>query len=230
MKLCKPMRLNRYLVASVLATGLLFTLPVPEAAAADCQAPDDAPSYRVNVNVDVGQPTIYNHRSKAQLGSSNAHGRRRQVLGTMQGDVDLRWFINFKVEPFGNGNCFWVSVVDVELSYQQLDVNIAAEYEPGSCQYEAILDHEKEHVQVAQKILSPYAQQIQQALTTLSIPTRDLPALADSEEQARAQVQSVLRQTLLPVHDQMSRLVRERQADVDTLENYRRTWRQCRKW
>lgn len=222
-------RLRRYLLATVFVAAIL-TVSAPDARAADCQAPADAPGFVANVDVDIGQPSIYNHRSKAQLGTSNSHGRRRQILGTMQGDVDLRWFINYKVEPYGNGNCFWVSVVNVELTYQQLDVNIAAEYEPGSCQYEAILDHEKEHVQVAQRILSPYAQQITQALTTLSIPTRDLPALADSPEQARAQVQAVLRQTLLPVHQRMNQLVRERQAEVDTLDNYRRTWRQCRKW
>ena len=223
------MGLQRILPAALVA-AVYFALSAPDAAAADCQAPEDAPGYQINVDVDIGQPTIYNHRTKAQLGSSNAHGRRRQILGTMQGDVDLRWFISYKVEPFGNHNCFWVAAVNVELSYHQLDVNIAAEYEPGSCQYEAILDHEKEHVQVAQRILSPYAQQIRQALTTLSIPTRDLPALADSPEQARAQVQAVLRQTLVPVHNQMNQIVREQQADVDTLENYRRTWRQCRRW
>ena len=30
-------------------------------------------------------------------GASSVHGRRRNILGTMQGNVDLRWFINYKV-------------------------------------------------------------------------------------------------------------------------------------
>jgi hypothetical protein len=178
----------------------------------------------------VGTPKIYNDRTKAQLGTSNSHGRQRQVLGTMQGNVDLRWFINYQVTEVSNGTCFWVASADVELSYHQLDVNIAAEYKPGSCQYAAILDHEKQHVRVAQKIMSPYAQQIKQALTTLSIPTPDLPSVADSPEQAREEVQEVFRRVLLPVRDQMNKLVRARQAEVDTLQNYRRTFKQCRRW
>jgi phosphoenolpyruvate carboxylase len=123
-----------------------------------------------------------------------------------------------------------VAGANVELSYHQLDVNIAAEYEPGSCQYEAILEHELEHVAVAQQIMSPYAQQIEQALTTLSIPTPDLPSIADSPDQARAEVQEVFRRVLLPVRDQMNQLVRARQADVDTPENYRWTFKKCRRW
>ena len=223
------MYFRRYLLAISIA-GVFFVASPHDAAAEECKSPDDADRFIVNVDVDIGAPRIRNHRSKAQLGSTNSHGRRRQILGTMQGEVDLRWFIKYQIEDFQDGSCFWVESANVELSYHQLDVNIAAEYEPGSCQYEAILDHEKEHVVIAQNILSPYAQQIRAALTTLSIPTPDLPAVADSPEQARAQVQAVFRRVLLPVREQMSQLVRARQAEVDTRENYRRTFRQCRRW
>ncbi len=223
------MYFRRYLLAISIAV-VFFAASAQDAAAEECKSPDDAESFKVNVDVDAGVPNIRNHRSKAQLGGTNSHGRRRQILGTMQGEVDLRWFINYHIEDFQDGSCYWVASANVELSYHQLDVNIASEYEPGSCQYEAILDHEKEHVVVAQNILSPYAQQIRAALTTLSIPTPDLPAVADSPAEARAQVQAVFRRVLLPVRDQMSRLVRARQADVDTRENYRRTFRQCRRW
>ncbi|NKB49167.1 MAG: hypothetical protein GKS02_07370 [Alphaproteobacteria bacterium] len=223
------MQIYRHLLTVLLAAIFLTAAP-HQAAAAECEAPDDARRYEINVKVDVGTPKIYNNRSKAQLGTSISHGRRGQILGTMLGNVDLRWFINYKVEEIANGTCFWVANANVELSYHQLDINIASEYEPGSCQYEAILDHEKEHVVVAQRILSPYAQQIQQVLTTLSIPTADLPSVADSPEEAQAQVQEVFRRVLLPVRDQMNQRVRAQQAEVDTRENYARTFRQCRRW
>ena len=71
---------------------------------------------------------------------------------------------------------------------------------------------------------------VEQALTTLSIPTPDLPSIADSPDQARAEVQEVFRRVLLPVRDQMNQLVRARQADVDTPENYRWTFKKCRRW
>ena len=223
------MHFRRHCLAVFIAAACIAA-SAQGAAAADCRAPEDTASFKINVDIDVGQPKIYNHLSKAQLSGSSTHGRRRQILGTMQGNVDLRWFINYKVEPYQDVSCFWVASANVELSYHQLDVNIAAEYEPGSCQYEAILDHEREHVQIAQIILQPYAQQIRAALTTLAIPTRDIPAVAASPEAARAEVQAVFRRVLLPVRDKMNRVVRARQAEVDTRENYRRTFRQCRRW
>ena len=223
------MRLSLHLLAFLLAAAW-FVATSSSAEAAGCIASDDAQDFKVNVDVDVGQPNIYNNLSKAQLGTSNTHGRRVQVLGTAQTNFELRWAIKYQVREWRNVYCFWVATADVAISYHQLDVNIAAEYEPGSCQYEAVLDHENEHVDVAHNIMSPYAQQIQQALTTLAIPTAHLPSLANSPEIAREEVEEVFRRTLFPVRDQMIRLLRERQAEVDTIENYRRTWRQCRKW
>lgn len=223
------MRFRRNLLAcSIAAAG--FAATTSGAAAAECRSPDDAGSLEVHVDIDAGEPNVYNHLSKAQLGTSNSHGRRRQVLGTTQSGVDLRWFINYQVEEISNGYCFWIANIDVEVSYQQLDVNIAAEFDPTSCQYKAVLDHEYEHVAVAQSIMQPYAQKIYAALTTLSIPTADLPAVADSPQEARAHVSEVLRRSLFPVRDEMSRVLRAKQAEVDTLQNYRRTWKRCRRW
>jgi len=229
MGLRESMRFRRHFMAVCFAAAC-FAAFTNGAGAAECQSPDDAGSFEVNVHIDPGKSKISNNLSKAQLSGYNSHGRRRQILGTMQGDVDLRWFIKYEIEEFGDSNCFWVASADVELAYRQLDVNIASEYEPGSCQYEAILDHENEHVQVARSIMGPYAQQIYASLTTLSIPTPDLPSVADSPEQARAEVHKVFKRLLTPVRDKMHRVLRAKQAEVDTRENYRRTFRQCRRW
>jgi len=216
------------LVFFIAAAG--FAATSNGAAAAGCKAPRDAGDFEVNVNIDVAEPNVSNQLSKAQLGSTNSHGRRRQILGTTQSGLELRWSISYRVRDWKNVYCFWVARADVEIAYHQLDVNIASEYEPGSCQYEAVLDHEYEHVEVAQKIMQPYAQQISAALTSLAIPTSHLPSVANSPEDAREEVEAVFRRTLNPVRDKINRALTVNQAVVDTRENYARTWRRCRKW
>jgi len=223
MRFCRPNLVVCFVVTC-------FAAPAQGAAAVECRSPDDAGSFEVEVHIDAGETQISNNLSKAQLSGALSHGRRRNILGVMQGNVDLSWHINYKIEEYRDGVCFWVTSVDVQLAYRQLDVHIASEYEPGSCQYEAILDHEKEHVTVARRIMSPYAQQIRASLTTLSIPTPDLPSVADSPEEARAQVNEVFRRQLMPVRKRMFLVLRARQAEVDTRENYGRTFRQCRRW
>ena len=220
----------RYQLLAYLFAAAWFVASTDGASAAGCRAPRDAGDFRVHVDVDVGEPIVFNTMNKAQLGTTNIHGRRGQILGTTESGFELRWSISYEVANWRNVYCFWTASAEVELSYQQLDVNIAAEYEPGSCQYEAVLDHENEHVAVAQSIMRPYARQIHQALTSLAIPTSHLPSVANTPEDAREEVEEVFRRTLLPVRDNMIQLLQQQQAEVDTLENYRRTWRRCRKW
>jgi hypothetical protein len=223
------MRLRYFFLAFFFATGW-FIASTEDSAAAGCRAPRDAADYQVNVDVQVGEPRVFNHMSKAELGTTNSHGGERQILGTTQSGFSLRWSINYQVSNWRSVYCFWTSSADVELTYKALDVNIASEYEPGSCQYEAVLDHELEHVQVAQDIMHPFAQELRTALSSLAIPTAHLPDVANTPEYAREEVEEAFRRTLLPVRDQMAQLLATRQEEVDSLENYQRTWARCQRW
>jgi hypothetical protein len=223
------MRLRNHFLALLCAVAW-FGVSTDGASAAGCRAPRDAGDFAVIVKVDVGEPNVYNSMSKAQLGTSNTHGRERQILGTTNSGLKLRWSISYQIRDWKNVYCFWVASAEVEISYHQLDVNIASEYEPGSCQYGAVLDHEYEHVQVAQSVMQPYTRQIQQALTSLAIPTSHLPSVANSPEDAREEVEEVFRRTLGPVREKIDRLLQVNQAVVDTKENYRKTFRRCEKW
>lgn len=214
----------------VALVALWFAVPSSDATAAECEAPDSAAGFAVDIQIEVEEPKIYNNLSKAELGTSNSHGRRSQILGTTQSGVRLSLKTQDKYLQNRDGYCFWVEQAVVKLSYHQLDVHIASDYQPLSCQYEAVLDHEREHVAVAQGIMQPYKQQISAALTTLSIPTRDIPSHADSPEEVRATIKQVFEDALYPVIERMNQVMAERQAEVDTIENYRRTWRRCRSW
>ena len=223
------MRIRYHLVAIVIAaTG--FVASVDGASAAGCRAPRDASDFEVRVDIDTGAPNVYNNMSKAELGTANIYGGLHQILGTTQSGLELRWSISYQVANWKNVYCVWAASTDVKLSYQQLDVNIASEYAPGSCQYEAVLDHENEHVEVAQRVMQPYAQQIQRALTSVEIPTSRSPTAVNTPEDARAEVEATFKRTLLPVRDQLIRTLKEQQAHVDTPDSYRRTAQRCSNW
>ncbi len=223
------MRLRFHLLAFLFAAAGIAA-SANGASAAGCRAPRSAADFEVRVDIDVGEANVYNNLSKADLGTSNSHGRLRQILGTTQSGLELNWSIKYQYRRWRNVYCLWAASADVALSYQQLDVNIASEYAPGSCQYEAVLDHENEHVEVAQRVMQPYAQQIRRALTSIDIPTAHVPAVANSPEDVREEVEQAFRRTLLPVRDQLIRVLKEQQAHVDTVDNYRRTSQRCRQW
>lgn len=208
-----------------------FALPSGPAAAAECQAPADAGGFEVRVDFDIKKPDIYHNLSKADLGTTNFHGRRGQILGNTQSSEELRLSSKIEFVERDGVVCFWVTRAEVDISLKQLDVYIATDYEAGSCKYEAVLDHENEHVAVAQSVTGAYAQGVEAALTTArSIPTAERPALAGSPDEARARVNALFQQTLAPVRDKMARVLKAKQAQVDTEENYRKTWQRCSRW
>ena len=223
------MHLRYHLLAIVIAVAGLAA-STDGASAAGCRAPRNTTDFEVRVDIDTGAPNVYNNMSKADLGTSNIYGGLHQILGTTQSGIELRWSISYQVSNWKNVYCVWAASADVDLSYQQLDVNIASEYVPGSCQYEAVLDHENEHVEVAQRVMQPYARQIQRALTSLEIPTARAPVAVNTPDDARAEVEAAFQRTLRPVRDQLVQTLREQQAHVDTPENYRRTAQRCSNW
>lgn len=223
------MRVRHQLFAFLIA-AVWFGASTDGAAAAGCRAPKNTSDFAVNIDVDIGEPSISNSMSKAQLGTSSFHGREGQILGNTRSGLELRWSFNYQVTRWQHVYCVWAADTDISLSYQQLDVNIASEYSPGSCQYEAVLDHENEHVEVAQRVMQPYARQIRQALTSVNIPTPRVAIVANTPELAQAAIEDAFRRTLIPVRDQLIRTLNEQQAHVDTLDNYRRTWQRCSKW
>jgi len=219
-----------YLVPAFLLATAGFAATADDASAAGCRAPRNSSDFEVRVDIDTGRPIVYNQLSKSELGTSNLHGRNHQILGNTQSGLELRWSINYQVSNWRNVYCVWAASADVKLSYQQLDINIAREYLPGSCEYEAVLDHENEHVEVAQRVMRPYARQIQQALTSLDIPTARAAAVVNSPEDARTEIEAAFQRTLQPVRDQLVRALKQQQSYVDSPENYRRTAQRCQNW
>ncbi len=125
--------------------------------------------------MNVGEPIVDNTRSKAALGTVARHGRSYRLLGRTDAGLIMKWDVRYGVVPHGSGYCVWVANIDLLLAHQVLDVYVASEYAPGSCQYQAILAHEYEHVDVAKRVMRGYEQRIRSALTSLSIPRPGLP-------------------------------------------------------
>ncbi len=143
---------------------------------------------------------------------------------------EVKFATEYSVVPFGNKFCFWVQSIPVTLRYPPIEIYIAKEFGTRSCQYQAVLDHEKDHVRVAQDNLERYYPRMRSALTSLLIPTGRAPQIVASPEQAKREVDALIRKLLWPVSRNMFADVNKAQAAVDSPEEYRRVQRRCRNW
>jgi hypothetical protein len=69
------------------------------------------------------------------------------------------------------GYCVYLSEVNAEYGYRSHDVFVASEYRPGTCEYNAILDHENQHVAINRATVREAGpalrQELEQSLQTM---------------------------------------------------------------
>ncbi len=187
-------------------------------------------AYDVNMHIDVPQARLHRDRTRAQLNNISFHSPRARVLGLANTGLQFKWRVNYTSSAFGDAFCFWVNRVDLTLRYPSPDIYVAREYRPGTCQYGAILEHEREHYRISRAVLRRYAPRLQTALASLTIPTGLRPVLVDSPKAAGEKVQALMRRHVDPIHREMDRSLRKAQAEIDSPAEYRRTFNQCRDW
>ena len=193
--------------------------------------PPQTGSYRVAVPIEMPSVTIHHDRSRAQLGLLAFHGPTNRVLGVTASKLRAGTATHYSNRPLeGEGTCFWVDHIEVMLRYEALDIYIASDYTRGSCQYQAILSHEKKHAKVAQGYLDDYVQVIRSALASLAIPKPRDPRLVGSVTEAQEKTQATIEKLLQPVVAKLRKTMEEAQNRIDSRAEYRRVEKQCAKW
>ncbi|HSR55255.1 MAG TPA: tetratricopeptide repeat protein [Alphaproteobacteria bacterium] len=189
----------------------------------------DAP-YHIDIKAEF-PPVKFDHtRSIADLGKISGAGHRRRILGLMKPDFRLRTLPRSESLSSGGQYCFWISGFEVILRYAQVHVYVAREYAKGSCEYDAILEHEMEHVTVARKNLEEYAPRIRDALERGSVPTAQTPIIVASAADAARDVKEISRENLEPIYRSMLRALYIAQRKVDSPQSYAAVFRKCSNW
>jgi len=212
-----------------LALALLGVGWAGPALAAVC--PSENGRYRVEVQIEMPPVTLHHDHSRAQLGLLAFHGPTDRILGVTASKLRAGTSTHYGNRPVqGEGVCFWVDHIEVMLRYEALDIYIASDYTRASCQYRAILTHEKRHAEVARSYLDDYVQNIRSALASLAIPKPRDPRLVESVTAAQEKTQATIEKLLQPVIAKLRKDMEEAQNRIDSPAAYRRVETQCPKW
>lgn len=115
-------------------------------------------------------------------------------------------------------------VVDVKLAFEPMVVYISREQQPGSCQFSTTLQHELQHVAVYRDFLSSAAGEIE---TKLRSEFGNRIFYFDSEADAQVGIEKETSERVGPFVERAMRVVEDRQAPLDTREEYDRLERLC---
>src|SRR5262249_18424769 len=66
--------------------------------------------------------------------------------------------------PIAGGYCVYITNVGAQFGWQRMEVYVAAEFQPESCEYRTVLDHENQHVAINKATVKEYAPKARGAL------------------------------------------------------------------
>ena len=118
--------------------------------------------------------------------------------------------------------------VTLRLGYDQMLVHILDRYRPGSCQYEAVYEHEQEHVRInfdtLQRYLPPIEAAVRRAIDT------QFPVRAASTAEAEQMASRILSTALDQAVQVMLADRNARHQQLDSPDSYRWTANRCPTW
>ena len=145
--------------------------------------------------------------------------------GTLASQTDLRLSL---VERPSGAVCGTVIAATVTLGIEHLMVSVARDYPGGSCEYEVIVRHEAQHVDIHYRTLDEYAPRIERELAR-AVKARPVAMGFDSAE-LRETFTRRTDVTQLPSFKAMLQTLSKRHGEIDTPESYRRARAECSNW
>ncbi len=168
----------------------------------------------------------------------------RKIVSDRQGYVAGPWHlpIGLTVAEFGMrydtkfyyrkaqmiGHCVALSEAKVTVGYDDITVYVSSEYPEGTCEYNAVLAHEQEHVQINRELLETYKAKFQEALRRVLRGKKVI--FTHRKGEARSAYVLELRRQLKRVVAEMVSARNLKNGAIDTRDNYQRLLAQCDNW
>lgn len=198
--------------------------PPPRALAIAC--PPRTPGARVEVAVSDRAPRLSHDTPVAGLNAlaGQGVGTGFQHLGLTLLRSEWRSEIGLRLAGGDGGVCAVVEHVRVTLAHAENRILIAREIPAGSCLYEEVEAHERQHVAANTRVLRAA---VAPARRVLEAWAAEAEARAADPEAAKAVLQEGLRQAMEPVMAALNERRVEANRAIDSPAEYQRLSRSC---
>jgi hypothetical protein len=141
----------------------------------------------------------------------------------------LEFRVKAEARPLRAGGqvCAYPSSAVVEIGYAVFEVFVERKYWKGTCEHDAILDHEMEHVAIDRRVLNNNRYLLEARLAEAK--KHPVPGAATMEDAAQRYIEH-LRRVLAPTLQLIEQQRRQRHRILDSSESYGRTHARCANW
>ncbi|MFP4313617.1 MAG: hypothetical protein ACLFR0_04745 [Alphaproteobacteria bacterium] len=193
----------------------------------------DGPSPRVQVKMFKKKTDIVRSFSTGHLTHIHTGAYRPNsnfVLGLGGGNFALNAKMKFTIKTKDQLSCVRLDHIMGHFTIKPL-MMIAREYRKGTCEYNAVLEHERKHVAALEKFQRHYARKFKSRLKEIArnINTAQVVS-ATQAEISKAQIEEQITREIQNYVEQITPIIQQRQIDIDNPQEYRRVYAQCDGW
>ncbi|MBY0510079.1 MAG: hypothetical protein K2P94_07980 [Rhodospirillaceae bacterium] len=203
--------------------AILLCAALP-AMAAQRAAPQVCAPYTNAITLDfktLMPPPLYNTRLNVQ-GIRNLFREHTdaQTLFALQGATT--------VKPVRGGYCIYITRIEAEFGWKRMDVYVANDFKRDTCEYRAILDHENQHVGINNAALKEFAPRMRLALEKILADQQ--PVFSPDGQAGTDAALEAVQDRMVGYLDQFQSLTAQRNAPLDSQNNYGETAKLCSNW
>ncbi|MGY9015102.1 MAG: hypothetical protein ACKVG9_07405 [Rhodospirillales bacterium] len=131
--------------------------------------------------------------------------------------------------PMKNGKyCALPTKIDIKMGYPSFEILIDSRYRRGTCQYNAIRDHENEHVDLYLEALNRFTPWLESRILNEASLIKHI--IVTYPDRAARHFTAVLMSKIKTAAKKLSNAAARENARIDTLQSYRTIQAQCTKW
>lgn len=217
------------LTVLTLVTVAAAAVALPSGARAAACAPDRPAELRFLS--EPAKPAFRHDLTRAQLGALKAPGTAGHSNAGLT-HVQTGLTINPLVESFAmpDGSlCAHVRKVEVTYRMAKFLVDVAKEYQPGSCAYGETIRHEGQHVGIAQRAFAVADRAIRQRMAE-QLQRDGTFIFRGTPQQAATEAGNRLMAAARPALEQFDRDTGRENAALDSPQSYAAVTARCRDW
>lgn len=212
--------------------ALITVTKADDAQAALCASPKKP--AQVEIAFLTGDLVLDHSLDQAGLRAINSgidgfpHGGWHRPLGLTVSQLGHQYSTNFTFRKVTGGYCVALKSAEIRVGYTEMTVYVSSDYPEDSCEYKAILEHEREHVEINRRVLESFEAKIKQAVARTVTGKRAIRVYNEAE--ARSAYLLALKRSLEPVLDALESQRQRRSAKIDSKDSYRRVLSRCDGW
>ena len=195
-------------------------------------------------NCDTGAPFIQVHPitkpvkyvrdvSSAELTSNHPELLKKghhSIGGTGGGAIGLESDVRYEIKKLGKRGCVRIKSIKGIFIAKPV-IHIASDYRRGSCEYNAILEHEQKHIRVMKSFHKKYAPKIKKELrkVALQLQSKGIVPARDVKKRQK-EMQSYIQQYVQAYTADIMQELDRKQKAIDTYAEYKRVAEKCTGW